>query len=159
MTQTKKRTWIWVVIIVLSVTVALAGIGLYWIGSIWLVKEVKTPHVSELSYFSDSFISDCRLRGLYLPTSAEFVRGQYISEFQEGTYCVTFRISAEHEHCLLPEQELKEFYKSSLSPDEEMPDDGVTYAWYLPFAGADDKLYLSDATEDGYVYCYVEFWD
>lgn len=159
MTKTKKRVWFWTGIIALLVTVTLVLFFCIGLVGNWVIneatEELAKPHVSEFSYFSDDFVSRCRFRGLYLPTSAEIVRGQNISRFQEGTYCVTFRISAEHERCLLPEEE--NFYKRSISPYDEIPDDGVTYAWSLSFGDYGDKLYLSDATADGYVYCYVEF--
>ena len=114
------------------------------------------PEKTKLTRFTTGFVKGCQQRGLVLPSSAEFISGVCITD-RDVEYKVSFRVLADEEYLLFPETHP---LTHPISSDEELPDDGVAYTRATYVSGSPDfVLYRSDVMEDGYVYCYTEFWN
>lgn len=116
------------------------------------------PEKTKLTRFTTGFVKGCQQRGLDLPSSAEFISGVCITGRDEK-YKVSFRILADEDYLLFPETN-PTTHLTHLYSDLELPDDGVAYTRATYVSGSPDfVLYRSDVMEDGYVYCYMEFWN
>ena len=111
---------------------------------------------TKLTRFTTGFVKGCQQRGLDLPSSAEFISGVCITN-RDVEYKVSFRVLADEEYLLFPETHP---LTHPISFDEKLPDNGVAYAWETHVSSYPEfVLYRSDVMEDGYVYCYTEFWN
>ena len=150
MTQTNKRVWkILAITLCVVVVLSLCVYGFFYgLGKIFFSTHEKT-----LTKFESHFVNVCQESGLDV-TQAEFLSGTYRTALRDSSYFVSFRVPAEKEYLLFAEKNPGK-YSVSESDKRNLPDDGVEYVWRSDMYRL--WLYRSDAAEDGYVYCYVEY--
>lgn len=150
MTQTNTRVVkIIAVTLLAAIVLSLCVYGFFYgVGKIFFSTYEK-----KLTKFDSHFVNVCQESGLDL-TQAEFLFGTYRSALRGCLYFVGFRVPAEKESLLFAEKEPVRCYLSD-SDKQNLPDDGVEYIWRSDMSRL--QLYRSDAAEDGYVYCYVDY--
>ena len=150
MTQTNKRVVkIVAVTLLAAVVLSLCVYGFFYgVGKIFF-----STHEKKLTKFDGHFVNVCQECGLDV-TQAEFLSGTYRTALRDSSYFVSFRVPAEKEYLLFAEKKPGK-YSVSESDKRNLPDDGVEYVWRSDMYRL--RLYRSDAAEDGYVYCYVDY--
>ena len=150
MTQTSKRVWKTVAITLgVVVVLSLCVYGFFY----GISKLFFSTHEKTLTKFDSHFVNVCQESGLDV-TQAEFLSGTYRSALRGSSYFVSFRVPSEKESFLFLDGEPGRYYASD-SDKDNLPDNGVEYVWRSDMYRL--WLYRSDAAEDGYVYCYVEY--